>query len=89
MLNAPQSVKNTLWSYDINNVDMEKDKNIIIEHVLNWGNIESILWLFSNYSRNEIVESIKISNSQNWSAKSLNHWSLFFGIEVKQKSRWI
>jgi len=46
----PQSVKAVLWSYRIDQIEVEKHKKIIIFQVLNFGSKEAIKWLFDQYS---------------------------------------
>jgi len=87
-MNIPQSVTNTLWSYDINQLDTKKNKNLIIFSVLNWGSTDAVVWLQNNYSKEDILETIKNSNSNNWSRKSLNYWSQFFSISPKAINRF-
>ena len=84
----PQSVKNTLWSYDASQIDIQKDKTIVIFNILNWGSVDAIEWLHKTYSQDEIKNVIKESNSQSWSHKSLHYWSSFFGIEPLHKKRF-
>lgn len=88
-MNLSQSVKNTLWSYDINQVNLQKDKNLIIFNVLNWGTEDAVIWLKNTYSGEDISNTIKESNSNNWSIKSLNYWSKFFNVSPKSKNRFV
>ena len=52
----PKSLQWVLWSADVNHLDKEKDKYYIIHQILIYGGIEEIKWLFSNYSKKEIVD---------------------------------
>ena len=92
-MNLPQSVKNTLWSYDISQIDIQKDKNIIIFNILNFGTIESIKWLYRTYTKEDIINSISSSssnsNTNNWSSKSLNYWSAYFSTMPQTKNRFV
>lgn len=88
-MNIPQSVKNTLWSYNIDKIDLQKNKDTIIFNVLNFGNLESAQWLQNVYSKNEIIDVIEESNTQKWSPKSLNYWATYFSITPKRENRFI
>lgn len=88
-MNLPQSVKNTLWSYNTNQIDLQKDKDTIIFGILNLGTLESVQWLQKTYSQKEILETITKSNTNNWSAKSLNYWSSYFSVLPKSKNRFV
>ena len=52
----PGSFQGVLWSKNIKNLDLEKDKIYIIHQVLSYGTIKQIKWLFGIYKREEIQE---------------------------------
>lgn len=81
----PQSVQNVLWSYDINKIDLEVHKKLIIAQVLNFGTKEATDWLFRTYGINEIRNIAEMIPSGQWDKKSLALWSLYLGIKPKSK----
>jgi len=52
----PDSFQGILWSKNIKNLDLEKDKIYIIHQVLSYGTIKQIKWLFGIYEREEVEE---------------------------------
>ena len=50
----PKFVAPCLWSCNINKLDLQKDKQLIITQVLNYGNEKRMRWLYSVYSKNDI-----------------------------------
>lgn len=50
----PQEFQPILWSVNVKNLDLEKDKNYIIHQVLMYGDLEEIAWLFKVYSKKEV-----------------------------------
>jgi len=52
----PNSLQPILWSKNVKNLDLEKDKVYIIHQVLSFGNFEQIKWLFNVYGQKEIRE---------------------------------
>lgn len=52
----PNSFQGILWSVNVANLDIEKDKNYIIHQVLAYGTLEQIRWLFRVYGRQEIKD---------------------------------
>ena len=46
----PKSVINTLWSYDISRIDLNKHKRLVISQVLNFGTKDATDWLFKTYN---------------------------------------
>jgi len=89
MKNIPNSVQKVLWSYDLSKIDIKKDKEKIIFNVLNFGDLESVSWLWQQYSREELKKIIKNSIANNWSSKSLNYWSIFFETKPERLNRFV
>ena len=60
-----------MWSVDVKNLDLEKDKTYIIHQVLMYGDLNEISWLFKVYGENEIRKvfekfPMKIYNRQSF-----------------------
>lgn len=81
----PKSVKNVLWSYDANKIDLYANKKLIIGQVLNFGTAEATKWLFGSYKFDEIRDIAEQIPSGQWDRKSLALWSLYLGIRPKSK----
>jgi len=82
----PEFLKPFLWSYNINQMDMENDKNIIIKNVLDLGTRESVIWVKDKYSQEDIVQVIQNSIYSDWSSKSINYWMHIYNV-VPKKNR--
>lgn len=52
----PASLQGILWSKNVRNLDLERDKVYIIHQVLSFGNLKQIKWLFKIYGSAEIQE---------------------------------
>lgn len=50
----PKTLQGILWSADIKNLDLKKNKVYIIHQVLMYGDLDEIAWLFRAYSKEEI-----------------------------------
>jgi hypothetical protein len=81
----PKDVIASLWSYDIEKIDLKKHKKIIISQVLNWGSKEAADWLFSYYGKDEVAKIADSIPRGQWDKKSLNFWSLILGINPKER----
>lgn len=55
MAHPPKRLQAILWSSDVNSLDLEKDKWYIIHHVLIYGTLGEIKWLFQIYGVKEVV----------------------------------
>lgn len=45
----PKNLQGILWSVDINDLDLNKNKNYIINQILNLGVLSELRWLFKAY----------------------------------------
>lgn len=82
----PKSVQNVLWSYNLDKIDLNDHKKIIITQVLNFGTKEATDWLFTTYNGNEIRDIANQIPTGQWDRKSLTLWSLYLGIKPTDKS---
>jgi len=57
----PKNLQGILWSADVKNLDLEKDKIYIIHQVLMYGDLKEIAWLFRAYSKKEISDVFRSS----------------------------
>jgi len=80
----PQFLKPFLWSYNFEQIDVAKDKNIIIKNILDLGTYDSVKWVKENYSRGEIEEVIKKTIQSDWGDKSLNYWTQIYNVKPKK-----
>lgn len=70
-IKIPKSFQGILWSANVKNLDLEKNKNYIIHQVLVYGDLNEINWLFKVYSKKEIKKvfekfPMKIYNRQSF-----------------------
>lgn len=76
----PQFVQPFLWSYDINGLDLSRDKRRIITNVLNLGTSQATDWLFEVYTKEDIKDCLIHPLPGEWSNKSMAFWSLVFDV---------
>ena len=55
----PSNFQGVFWSRDIQNLDLQKDKDYIIHQILAFGSLEQIKWLKSSYGKDEIRNIIE------------------------------
>lgn len=78
----PEFLQPALWSYDINALDLEEDKYLIITQVLNYGTWHEVKWLLRRYSDEEIKQVVKNPRRGVWLRKVLNFWTTIYGIQL-------
>lgn len=84
----PDAVKATLWSYDLDRLDLQAHKAQIITQVLNYGTADAVAWLFATYPHEEIVKMVEWPRPGEWNRKSLNYWSIVFGVRPVSSKRF-
>jgi len=83
-IKIPKKMKWLFWSYDINSLDLEIDKDYIISQVLNYGTWEDLKWLFKVYRKRDIKNIVKNPKRGIWFKKVLNFWTTIFNISLKK-----
>jgi hypothetical protein len=84
----PSFVRPFLWSYDIDRLDLERDKKRIITNVLNLGTHEATDWLFGAFSKTDVTDAIVHPLPGEWNKKSLHFWSLVLGVVPGKTTRF-
>ncbi|MEK7497947.1 MAG: hypothetical protein AAB656_03440 [Patescibacteria group bacterium] len=68
----PDYFQAVVWSRYINNLDLSKDKEYIINQVLAYGLFDHLKWLFKNYSKKVILSTFLKNPIKIYSYRSLN-----------------
>ena len=77
-MKIPNFLRPFLWSYDLKKLDLEKNKEKIIFNILNFGNKKATDWLFTVYSKKEIIQISKKIKPRLWQRRSYNFWKIIF-----------
>lgn len=70
--NIPEKLQAILWSVNIDQLDIEHDKNYIIHQVLAYGTMEDVVWLFKTYSKQTIITVFINKPMKNYSKPVFN-----------------
>ncbi len=76
--NSLSKYKYLFWEYDINDIDLDKHRALVIERLLEKGSFESIKWLFSYYEVSDIRNVL--NNHKNISPKTTSFWQNYFKL---------
>jgi len=80
------NLRNTcFWDVDIRELDKEKDKFFIISRVLEYGTMEDVINLLSEYDSDEIACVVK--RSRIIGSATANFWSLILNISRSEITR--
>jgi hypothetical protein len=84
----PQSVRATLWSYDVAALDQDRDQGLIITAVLNHGTEEAVRWVRDTYAPDDIAKVVALPQPGMWDKRSLNLWSLIYEVTPDVRARF-
>jgi len=80
----PKKLQRVLWSYDINKLNVEKDKEEIITRVLNYGTWDDLKLLYKIYSEEDIKKVVVHPRRGVWFEKVLNFWVKMLNIKIEE-----
>lgn len=83
----PEFIAPCLWSYDINQLDLKEDEELIITQVLNYGVWKDVRWLCSVYTEDDIRKVISNPRRGLWFPKVLNFWETVLEIKIPSGKR--
>jgi len=81
----PPCIVRCLWSFDINNLDLERQKELLITQVLNYGDWQGVKWLYKTYSEEDIKEVIEHPRRGLWFKRVLNFWQIMLKVKIPQE----
>lgn len=65
---VPKKLQGILWSVDVNQLDLQKDKAYIINQIFTYGTMAEIHWLFNTYSKKTLLDVFIRQPIKNYSA---------------------
>lgn len=80
MQSIPASLAPFFQEYDLAQLNVELDAATIIERTLRYGTRAELRWLFATYSRDQIVEWVKLWGQYGLPAPHLAFWQLVLGL---------
>ncbi len=80
--------ESALWSYDPTQLDLRRDRKLIITQVCNRGTKKAIDWLLVQYAKDDIREALEHPSRGVWSRKSYNFWTWLFHVPKQPINFW-
>ena len=81
----PKKLQPILWSTNVKLLDIKKHKGYIIHQVLLYGTFEELQWLFSTYSKKEIID-VFINMPQKIYPRSMYYFVKNFILQLKDRN---
>lgn len=78
----PKFLKKYFWDVDFRKLSLPKSVSFITARLLEYGDADSLRWLFRNVKYNTIKETV--AKTRTLSVKSLFFWSSILGIDKKE-----
>ncbi len=78
----PGKVSMLFWDVDPAALDLELQKDFIIERVLNMGDEEALKWLWRKYGAQAIY--VTVTNSRRLTLKTARCWQNYFDLKEEQ-----
>lgn len=85
-MTVPKFLQPFVASYNVNDLDIKRDKDLLITQVLNKGNDEAVKWLFATYSLPEIKRFVRNPTRGMWYRRSLNYWAKILDVKIPEFS---
>ncbi|MCM8788102.1 MAG: hypothetical protein NC935_08680 [Candidatus Omnitrophica bacterium] len=82
-----KDIASCLWSYDIDDIDLKKNKELIITQILNYGTPERIKWLYSVYTIDDIKDVVINPRRGMWFKKVLNFWMVILKVKIPEDKK--
>jgi hypothetical protein len=83
----PQSLISLFWPYNLEELDLKRDKELIVTQILNYGNWQDLKWLYSVYSEKDIKEVLSNPRRGMWFERTLNFWEKVLNLRIPKKIR--
>jgi hypothetical protein len=77
VLNANRAL---FWDVALENIDLEKNANYVIERFLEYGTLEGVRWLRKRYGDDRLREFILKKRFRIRSPRTLNYWRIILDI---------
>lgn len=76
-----ERLKRLFWDYNFNDVISNFDNDVVIERILELGDIEDFLILKEKVPKEKIISFLKRKGEKHLSKISFNFWKTYYGIK--------
>jgi len=82
----PLSLQPYFQEYDLADLNLRQDANLIIQRTLEYGTWDEILWLFQVYTRQRIQRFLREHGERWLKPVTFNYWRKLLGIRRWQSA---
>ena len=80
----PENIGKFFWEYKGIEIDEKENWFFVIERLLEYGDIESIRWMLTNYDQKQLTEVVK--TSRKISKKTASIWQNYYDLPKEEIS---
>lgn len=85
----PLSLAPYFQEYDLADLDISEDADLIIERTLEYGNRQELKWLFKTYGPARIKEFVRKYGFRKLSRRSFNFWRTILEVKKFKRPSWL
>ena len=82
----PKFLKPCFPSYDLDSLDLQRNKKLIITQILNFGTERDLKWLGRAYSQRDFKEVLSQPERGVWLKEVLLYWLKVFNLKISKKA---
>lgn len=84
----PESLAAAFQEYDVAALDLDRDRDLIIERTLGGGNLAELRWLFSRFSHDAITSWVQRRGAARLPYRRFNLWRVVLDIKHFEHPRY-
>jgi len=89
MYSIPKTALPFFQEYDFEQLDPERDRDLVIERLLAYGNRDEVSWLIRNYGWVHVRHWLSKSRAQRLPGRRYRLWCVLFDVtEIQRKQIW-
>jgi hypothetical protein len=77
----PPFVARLLWDVDVQEIDIDRDRALVIERVMTRGTWEAMKWLRNRYSVEVLADFIRSRGRRLLAPRDLAYWALVCNVD--------
>lgn len=78
----PPSVARLLWDVDPDQVELERDRELVFERVMSRGSWDAMQWLRARYPREQLADFVLREGQRRLSPRDLAYWALVCDVDL-------
>ncbi|MCJ7621513.1 MAG: hypothetical protein MUP64_14985 [Anaerolineae bacterium] len=82
----PDGLRQYFQEYDPQDLDLDRDQNLIVQRTLEYGTSEEVRWLFGIYGGSRIRSFVEERGERLLSRVTFNYWRKLLEIEQWRRS---